>query len=548
MSDSQRQQLARRALLRQGLASAGAAGIAMAGSALRDPTQAMAQEATPEAAGTTTPGITAERVAAALAQLDALAQQTLDETGIPGLAVAVVYGDNAPYLKGYGTRQIGKDLPIDADTVFQLASMSKPIASTVVAAVVGDGDATWDSQIADLLPDFQMFVPWVTNQITLRDMFCHRSGLPDHAGDHLEDLGFDRETILHRMRFIEPDSSFRSAYAYTNFGLTAAGVAAAAAAGTDWEDLAQRRLFQRLGMDHTSYRFADFMAQPDRAIPHMRIDGVWQVTREQRQPDPEAPAGGASSNVRDLGQWLKLQLGAGTFEGEEVVAAAPLGQTHVPQIAQHDPANPAVDRTSFYGLGWNVGYTDTGLVRLGHSGAFNLGAGTTVNLYPGQGLGIVVLSNAQPIGAVEALAAEFFDLAEWGTIRQDYRAIFARAFAAIMAPNYGTEVDYLAPPSDAPAALADNAYLGTYHSDLYGDAVVANDATGLVLRLGPDLTAYPLTHFERDTFWYQPTGENAYGPAGVTFTIGVTGAATSVTIENLNFNGQGSLTRVMGDG
>jgi hypothetical protein len=115
-----------------------------------------------------------------------------------------------------------------------------------------------------------------------------------------------------------------------------------------------------------------------------------------------------------------------------------------------------------------------------------------------------------------------------------------------MAPNYGTEVDYLSPAADAPAALADEAYVGTYHNDLYGDAVVTPGDAGLMLRLGPELTAFPLTHFARDTFWYQPTGENAYGPAGVTFTVDPTGTASRVTIENLNLNGQGTLTRVKG--
>ncbi|MGH2617233.1 MAG: serine hydrolase domain-containing protein, partial [Thermomicrobiales bacterium] len=157
-------------------------------------------------------GVTPERVAAALERLDDLAQQTLERTKIPGMAIVVVDGDETPYLKGFGVREVGSDQPVDADTVFQLASMSKPIASTIVAAVVGDGVATWDSRLSDLTPGFELAQPWVTNQVTLRDMFCHRSGLPDHGGDLLEDLGFDRAAVLHRLRFVTPGSSFRSTY------------------------------------------------------------------------------------------------------------------------------------------------------------------------------------------------------------------------------------------------------------------------------------------------------------------------------------------------
>src|SRR5207249_10706952 len=122
-------------------------------------------------------------------------------------------------------REAGRPEPIDADTVFQLASVSKPVASTVMAALVGDRVVDWDDRIVDHDPEFQMYDAWVTNAVTLRDMFAHRSGLPDHAGDLLEDLGYGREEILYRLRYQKPASSFRAQYHYTNFGLTAAAVA-----------------------------------------------------------------------------------------------------------------------------------------------------------------------------------------------------------------------------------------------------------------------------------------------------------------------------------
>ncbi len=123
--------------------------------------------------------------------------------------------------------------PVDGDTVFQLASVSKPIGATVVAELVGEQKITWDSKLSVLDPLFEMFDPWVTREITIRDMYAHRSGLPQHTGDLLEDLGFTRAQILHRLRYQRPESSFRSDYAYTNFGLTEAGVAAAKAYGLE---------------------------------------------------------------------------------------------------------------------------------------------------------------------------------------------------------------------------------------------------------------------------------------------------------------------------
>ncbi len=217
--------IGRREVMRRAGTDGGTAGLGL-GAPGGLSSSARTQDATPATTpgNGDAPGVTPQRVAAAIAQLDELAHQTLERTKIPGMAIAVVYADETPYLKGFGTREAGREAPVDANTVFQLASMSKPIASTIVASVAGDGIVTWDSRITDLSPEFHMSTPWVTSQVTLRDMFCHRSGLPEHGGDLLEDLGFDRDDVLFRLRFINPASSFRSTYAYTNFGLTAAAV------------------------------------------------------------------------------------------------------------------------------------------------------------------------------------------------------------------------------------------------------------------------------------------------------------------------------------
>ncbi|MGE0544731.1 MAG: serine hydrolase domain-containing protein, partial [Dehalococcoidia bacterium] len=390
---------------------------------------AKAQEATPE------------RVQAAVAQLDSIVADVMERTGVPGVGVAVVYQNEVVYLKGYGVREAGTTATVDADTVFQLASLSKPIASTVVASVVGDGLVSWDDPIVAHDPGFQMYTPWVTSQVTLRDMFAHRSGLPDHAGDLLEDIGYDREQVLHRLRYQKPASSFRSEYAYTNFGLTEAAVAAANAAGMTWEDLAAERLYQPLGMTSTSSRYADFLAAPNHALGHVRVDGQW-VAKYSRDADAQSPAGGVSSSVRDMAKWLQLQLADGMFGGEQVIDAVALGETHAPQSFSNPAQYPSTERTGFYGLGWNVSYDNQGRVRLGHSGAFSLGAGTAVNLVPADELGIVVLANAAPIGVSESIALSFLDLALNGSLERDYLTLVTPLFEQLAAPTYGTTTDY----------------------------------------------------------------------------------------------------------
>ena len=160
--------------------------------------------ASPAAAG----DLPAERVTAALPGLEKYIAGLRERTGVPGLAIAVVHADKPVYVKGFGVREIGAPVPIDADTVFQLASVSKPLTATVIAGLVGDKTVTWDAAISDLDPAFRLWGDPVSGEVTLRDLLCHRSGLPEHAGDLLEDLGFSRDATLHNLRYVPTEDNF----------------------------------------------------------------------------------------------------------------------------------------------------------------------------------------------------------------------------------------------------------------------------------------------------------------------------------------------------
>ncbi len=492
------------------------------------------------------PGITPETVKAALPELEKLATDLLKKTGVPGLAIAVVHQDQVVYARGFGVREAGKPETVDADTVFQLASVSKPLGSTVLAGLVGDRVVKWDDRIIDHDPAFQMQDPAVTASLTIRDTYAHRSGLPDHAGDLLEDMGYDRAEVLRRLRFVPTENNFRSHYAYTNFGMTEGAVAAAKAAGKSWEELSEERLYKRLGMTATSSRLSDFLARPNRARGHVWIDGKW-VAKYQREPDAQSPAGGASSSVDDMTRWMRLHLNSGTFNGEPVIPADALAETYRPHmVTEPQPTRTAGERYGFYGLGWNVDYDEVGRVRLGHSGAFSLGAATVVSLVPADRLGIVVLTNAQPLGVPESLAQSFVDLATYGKVQHDWFAIFKPIFEE-MALEGRSPIDYSKPPASRTPALANVVYLGTYENEFYGKLEIVGQDGKLVMRQGLKKPAYPLTHYDRDTFYYDTAGENAVGLSGVTFVIGADGkAATGVTIENLNHEGLGTFMRIQG--
>lgn len=475
--------------------------------------------------------VTDVSVQEAINSIDAIAQKGIEDKTVVGLAIAVVHNDKFVFAKGYGLREVGTAQKVDADTVFQLASVSKPIAATVVAELVGEGKITWDSKISDLDPSFAMSEPWVTKEITIRDFFCHRSGWPQHAGDTLEDIGFDREQVLHRMRYQTPVSSFRSAYAYTNFGLTEAAVAASKAYGLTWETASQEKLFKPLHMNSTSARFADFMARPDHALGHVLVNGTW-TQKYRRQPDAQSPAGGVSSSVNDMAQWMRLQLGNGKLDGKQIVSESALLETHKPQMQTN--FNPLTGLPNFYGLGMNVSYDQHGLLHLSHSGAFAMGNATVVNMIPKEHLGIVVLTNSYPIGYAEGLAADFMDLVQYGKQQQDWIALFKKVFADPATLGLNKAFDYDKLPAKPSPALPNSAYIGTYNNNLIGPASVIEANGNLALCLGPNANPLPMKHYDRDVFTYLPVGENANGPCGINFTVDPNGKANAVTIEYFN--------------
>ena len=526
--------------------------------ALAEAQNAMSSEATrfPFKTSFYQPAMTESRLTEAISAVDKLAQKQIDEKRVPGLAISIVHNDKVVFSKGYGVRVVGAPDHVDGDTVFQLASVSKPLASTVVAGFVGDGKLSWDSKISKLDPEFEMFDPWVTRELTVRDLFAHRSGLPDHAADELEDIGYDRLAVLHRLRYLKPDSSFRSAYAYTNYGLTEGAVAAAKVCGLGWEAASESRLYKPLGMNSTSSRYADYDGRSNKALGHVLVDGKW-VQKYRRQPDGQAPAGGASSSVNDMAKWMRLQLAGGKFDGQQVISQAALDETHHPHMLTR--MSPITGLPEFYGLGFNVSYDQSGRLHLGHSGGFSRGAATCIRMLPDESLGICVLTNAYPIGVAEGLVGTFSDVALYGQSTQDWLPLFKKILQDPASLGMLGGLGYQHAPVAPTAALKKDAYIGTYSNSFVGDIEIAEAGSGsvdgansgfvpgvnsdLVLKIGPKKMVFPLKHYDRDIFTYDPDAEDLDGISGLRFDVTSDGKAARVLIENLNANGEGLFER-----
>jgi CubicO group peptidase (beta-lactamase class C family) len=473
----------------------------------------------------------------AVAKLDGLVDDLMKKSGLPGMAVAVVHGGKTLYAKGFGVKDVrdGDDASneVNPDTVFQLASLSKPLGSTVVAHQVGVNAISWDTPIVEKLPWFALADPVVTKMVTIGDMYAHRSGLPDHAGDLLEDLGYDRRYVLDRLRDY-PLDPFRTTYAYTNFGLTAAAEAVAVGAGKSWEDLSQDVLYRPLGMASTSSRFDEFLARANRAVGHIHVDDRY-APDYVRDPQPEAPAGGVSSSVNDMTRWLTMMLANGSHEGKQVVDSKALLPALTPQSVSDRASEPAM-RSGFYGYGFNVGTTSAARQQLSHSGAFVLGSGTNFLMLPSADVAIVALTNATPSGVPETLTAEFADLVQFGKVREDWWTAYHNAFEQMEQPE-GSLVGQqppAAPPPPAPLA----SYVGSYANSFWGPARVTERDGGLELALGPKLVV-PLKHWDGDVFSVSFVTENS--PPG-----SISKATFDGNVLNLEYydeDGTGTFTR-----
>jgi CubicO group peptidase (beta-lactamase class C family) len=473
----------------------------------------------------------------AVAKLDGLADDLMTKSGIPGMAVAVVHDGKTVYAKGFGVKDVrngdAAGNKVDADTVFQLASMSKPLGSTVVAQQVSQGAVTWDTPIVDKLPWFALADPAVTKMVTIGDMYSHRSGLPDHAGDMLEDLGYDRRYVLDHLRAL-PLAPFRISYAYTNFGLTAGAEAVAVGAGKSWEDLSQDVLYRPLGMTSTSSRFDEYLARPDRAIGHIHVDGKYQPDY-LRDPQPEAPAGGVSSSATDMTKWLAMMLANGTYDGRQIIDPKALLPAITPQSVSDRATDPSA-RSGFYGYGFNVGTTSDARTQLSHSGAFELGSGTNFVILPSADVAIVALTNATPAGVPETLTAEFADLVQFGEVREDWFKLYNAAFVQMEQP-VGSLVGKHPPANPAPPAPL-STYVGSYANDYWGPARITEKDGTLHLALGTKLDV-ALKHWDGNVFTYAWVSENS-SPGTISK---VTFDADKLTIEYYDQTGTGTFTR-----
>ncbi|HEV7950928.1 MAG TPA: serine hydrolase [Glaciihabitans sp.] len=447
-------------------------------------------------------------VTAAIDALPEFIEQALEQTGVPGASVAVVSNGEVLFEEGYGVRDVTTQEPVDIDTVFQIASLSKPLSSSVVAkAITEDATLSWEDPVVEYLPDFALSDPYVTERGKIADYFSHRTGLPSGSGDDLEDIGFDVDYIMAHMDQI-PLASFRDSYQYSNFGLTVGAQAVAASRGQTWEQTADELLFDPLGMTSTTTVHDEYLAKDNRAAMHARTGEGQYEQLFDRDADAEAPAGGVASTASDIAKWMNMVLANGEVDGAGFIDPLVLAKTYSAHSITGGDAQNLTSRTSHYGFGTNVGTTVTGRVNISHSGAFGWGAATNATMIPDLNLGIVVLTNGAPSGVPEAIVSEFVDLVQFGEETRPWLDLWQVVFAHFADPAGDLAGEEPPAGAAAPGPAAD--YAGTYTSPYFGNFIVTEENGTLTGALGPEGGyTFEIDPWDGDTLSFVPTGENA---------------------------------------
>jgi len=320
---------------------------------------------------------------------------------VPGLAIGIVANDKLVYGKGFGVRAKEGGARVDTRTVFQIGSATKGFLATTIAMMVDRGRLKWDERVVDLYPDFQMKDPWVTREFRVFDLIAQRSGLPPYANDMLGMVGVGETDMIHSLRYVDPVSSFRSTFAYTNITHVLAGrIVAKAASAADWNTFMRQELLEPLGMKDSSYTAAAIAAAPNHAEGYRwRPDGTVAVPFTQLFPYDFGGAGDINSTIEDTARWVRLQLSNGTFEGRRFVSPENLAQTRTPKVALNDKVS--------YALGWVVQQTTKGNIIWHNGGTTSFGA--YIGFVPGTGVGVTVLTNESNVGFPDALGLWVLD-------------------------------------------------------------------------------------------------------------------------------------------
>lgn len=461
--------------------------------------------------------------------LDAYVDAAMKTWKVPGLGLAVVRNDSVIYAKGYGVRDVGRPEKVDERTIFAIGSSSKAFTSAAVAMLVDEKKVSLDANPATYLPGFQLYDPYATREITVRDLLSHRSGL---ARGELSwyGSGFDRDEIIRRVRYLAPSWSFRSRFGYQNIMYITAGQVVAKVSGKSWDDFVKERIFTPLGMNSSTTSVKGIAGQGDLASPHANVNDTIRAIA-WRDIDNAGPAGSINSNAIDMAQWVRLQLGRGSYGGKQLISSRMVDEMHQAQIViRTDSAGRAANPETHlqaYGLGWFL-QDYRGKLVVQHGGNVD-GFTALVAMLPEERFGVVLLTNMNGTGLPNALMLKLFDLQLKAPPKDWAKDGWDRLQAAMARARQAQEKAAGERAPNTKPSLPLSGYAGTYSDSLYGDVVIREENGVLKLTFGPIWKA-DLEHWHFDSFRAR-FDTPVLPPVPVTFRIGGNGKVESVVLD-----------------
>ncbi|MGB4398376.1 MAG: serine hydrolase [Daejeonella sp.] len=433
---------------------------------------------------------------AKFATIDTYANGLLNQWNIPGLAISIVYKDKLIYSKGYGFRNLEKQLPATETTIFPIASNTKLFTSTIASQLAVEAKLSLDKPVRTYLPGIAFNNEELTSRVTLRDMLSHRTGLPAYDGIWVN-APFKRTEALSKIAHMKPSLGFREGYIYNNMMFTTAGLAIESVTGKSWEDNVRERIFKPLAMNSSG--FAGVGARPDEhSNSYFSNEEDKLIARGfSSQSETLGPAGTIYSNMKDMGNWMIALVNGGEFKGKQVIPARALAETMIPQNLSDKRGRYDELSNSIYALGRIVqAYKGTKMVS--HTGSID-GFYSNLTYLPKDSLAIFIVHNSADASSLRSVMnLPIVDIllgreaTDWsGRYRKDYLEGKERSKKQIDSLNASrVKNTYPSHPIQA--------YAGTFNHPVYGDIKIGMQNNKITLNYRG--LAAMLDHWHYDQF------------------------------------------------
>src|SRR5882672_10494341 len=470
-------------------------------------------------------------VTSKLSGFDSYMEQVLKDWNTPGIGVGIVVNDKLVFAKGYGYRDYEKKLPFTPTTLCQIASNSKLFTAVSAGMLVEEGKLTWDKPVRESVPTIQFYNDQLNNNVTLRDMLAHRTGVTRHDSIWFKSP-FTRKESFEKLKYLEPQEPMRQTFLYNNLMYAAAGNIIELKSGKTWEQFVRERIFTPLDMNMTTYTISDMMQHPDHGVPFREKRDSFELYKIPYYEDTEgiAPAGAIISNIDELSHWLIALMNDGKYNGKQVLPANVLKATLQPAIGLPNTLGEALGFWELLNPAYGMG-RQTAAYR-GHLMTFHggdlPGFHSQVSFMPNDKIGVIVLvisDHSAPLYNIvgyniyERLLG--MDQTPWSERQLKMRLANKKAGTEARAKAGGDRV-----PNTKPShALPD--YAAEYESPAYGIVKISQKSDALQFDFHD--FHFPLSHFHYDRF--DTPDDEQYGKFSVNFRTNPQGDVDNAVIS-----------------